>query len=72
MYVWWPRGIELAYCSPDSAYPTSGVRNNTVALKVSPQGEVSIEVLIPQGEVSVEVLSPQVEISLSGSFICTV
>ena len=36
----------------------------TVALKVSPQGQVSIEVLSPQGQVSIEVLGPQNQVSI--------
>ena len=38
-----------------------------MALKVSPQGQVSIEVLShqgPQGHVSIEVLSPQGQVSI--------
>ena len=30
-----------------------------VALKVSPQSQVSMDILSPQGQVSIEVLSPQ-------------
>ena len=37
---------------------------NTVALKVSPQDQVSIDVLSPQGQVSIEVLSPQGQVSI--------
>ena len=37
---------------------------STVALKVSPQDQVSIEVLSPQGKVSIEVLSPQGQVSI--------
>ena len=35
-----------------------------MALKVSPQGQVSIDVLSPQGQVSIEVLSPQGQVSI--------